>query len=112
MNGDHIQMETSTAADAMGRVASGGQTMSTDWQSCQSEISGLAGQLGSGTMGAAFLSGYQEPAAQAMRDADQCCQTPGTLAEKGTAAVGTYQSVDTASASAVGAPTSPTNQLP
>jgi hypothetical protein len=108
MIGDHIQMETSTTAEAMGRVASGGQAMSTEWQSCQSEISGLAGQLGQGTMGAAFLSGYQEPAAQAMRDADQCCQKPGTLAEAGTMAVGTYESADTASASAVGAPTSPT----
>jgi hypothetical protein len=108
MNGDHIQMETATTADAMGRVATGGQNMATEWQSCQSEISGLAGQLGGGTMGAAFLAGYQEPAAQAMRDADQCCQTPGALAEAGNMAVGTYQSADAASAAAVGAPTSPT----
>jgi hypothetical protein len=112
MNGDQMQMETSAAADAMGRVSSGGQTMATEWQSCQSEISGLAGQLGQGTMGTAFLSGYQEPAAQAMRDADQCCQQPSTLAEKGNTAVDTYQSADSASATAVGAPTAPTNPLP
>jgi hypothetical protein len=109
MAGDHIHMETATTADAMGRVASGGQTMATDWQSCQSEITGLAGQLGGGVLGAAFLAGYQEPAAQAMRDADQCCQVPGTLADKGNTAVSTYQSADTASAGAVSAPTS---QLP
>lgn len=112
MNGDHIHMETTATADAMSRVASGGQAMTSDWQSCQSEISGLAGQLGGGVMGTAFLTGYQEPAAQAMRDADQCCQTPGTLADAGNMAVGTYQSTDAASANAVGAPTAPTNQLP
>jgi hypothetical protein len=112
MNGDQLNMETAATGDAMGRVASGGQTMSTEWQSCQSEISGLAGQLGQGTMGAAFLSGYQEPAAQAMRDADQCCQQPGTLAEKGSTAVGTYQSAETASASAVSAPSAPSSPTP
>jgi hypothetical protein len=110
--GDQLHMETATTADAMGRVASGGQTMATEWQSCQSEISGLAGQLGQGTMGTAFLGGFQEPAAQAMRDADQCCQQPTTLAEKGTMAVDTYQSAEEASAAAVRAPTAPTDQLP
>ncbi len=94
MGDDQIHMQTASVAAAMGRMATAGQTMAGDWRAIGGEVAGLGGQLGRGDLGAAFLAGYREPAAQVTAAADRCCQEPTALADMGTANVDSYQSVD------------------
>jgi hypothetical protein len=91
---DGMDMTTEPATEGMGRVATAGQHMSTDWAAADTRISGLAGQLGAGPMGAAFLSGYGEPATQVSQTVAQCCRMPGDLAARGHTCVETYVDTD------------------
>lgn len=105
-----VNMDPAATANAMGRVADAGRSMTSEWHAIEAEIAGLAGQLGRGDLGAAYLAGYRESAAQAARAADQCCRTPGVLADKGNACVGAYRSTDDAAANgfrSVAPPASP-----
>lgn len=107
MGDDGIRMTTASTADAMGRIAAAGQTMAGDWRTVGAEIAGLAGQLGKGDLGAAFIAGYQGPAAQVARDADQYCQEPDVLAGKGNRSVDTYGTADATSRDVVSAVETP-----
>lgn len=96
MGDDGIHMDTASTADAMDRIATAGQTMAGDWRTVGGEITSLGGQLGRGDLGAAFLAGYQELAAQVASDAGQRCQEPGLLADVGNACIDSYRSADAA----------------
>lgn len=96
MGGNRIRMDTDLVADAMDRMTNAGQHMSTDWTTASTAVADLTAKLGRGDLGAAFLAGYQTPAAQASDTATRCCQTPSQLADKGTTSVNTYTSTDTA----------------
>jgi hypothetical protein len=101
MGDDEIYMDTVSTADAVGRVAAAGQTMTVDWRGVSAEITSLGGQLGRGDLGAAFLDGYRQPAAQVASDADRHCRRPGQLADLGNACVNLYRSADATGAGAI-----------
>ncbi|NKE61189.1 hypothetical protein FXN61_32215 [Lentzea sp. PSKA42] len=103
MGDDGLHMDTASTAAAMDRIANAGQTMTGDWRTVSAEITSLGGQLGRGDLGAAFLAGYGELAAQVASDAEQRCQVPGLLADAGNACVDSYRSADAAGAGVISA---------
>jgi hypothetical protein len=91
---DGMSMVPAPAADAMSRLATAGDDMTSGWRAVDTELTGLTGQLGRGVLGAAFMAGYREAATQTARAVEQCCQVPGRLAAKGTTSVDSYVSND------------------
>ncbi|WP_424186520.1 hypothetical protein ACOBQX_01525 [Actinokineospora sp. G85] len=94
MGDDAIDMDTTSTAEAMSRIATAGQAMAGGWRAAGAEITGLGGQLGRGDLGAAFLAGYRDLAARVAGDADHRCQEPGQLAAAGAASIDAYRSAD------------------
>lgn len=91
---DRIDMDPDTTTDAMNLMDRTSQYLSTDWGATSSRLSLLAGQLGGGELGAAYLSGYQQPAAETVTAVEHQCQQPGRLAAMGHQCVGLYRSTD------------------
>jgi hypothetical protein len=112
----HIDMDTAATSDAISLIAAAGQRMADGWRSASSEINGLVGQLGRGELGAAFLDGYQQPAAETASVVDRCCQVPGRFAEAGNRCIAVYESADSRSRNnfdSINAPAPPaSSQLP
>jgi hypothetical protein len=101
MGDDQIHMDTASTTEAMNRVAVAGRTMTDDWHGASAEITHLAGQLGRGDLGTAFLDAYLTPAAQIANNADQHCQRPQQLADTGNACIDSYRSADAACADTI-----------
>lgn len=91
---DDIGMRPAPAGATMNRLAEAGTTMTDGWRSANAELSSLAGQLGKGELGAAFLAGYQQPAADTAKVVAQCCAAPGKFAESGNQIVAQYVAAD------------------
>ena len=68
--------------------------MAADWGAAKAEIAGMAGQLGKGELGAAFLAAYRQLAAEVADVADQCCQRPSEFAAAGNQAINAFVAVD------------------
>jgi hypothetical protein len=94
MGADRFHLEAAPAGDAVSRVDAAGQEMTSQWQAVAAEVAGLAGQLGRGELGAAFLAGYRAPAEQVSRAADRYSGAPGRIAGAAGAGIGDYQSTD------------------
>jgi hypothetical protein len=78
----------------LNRLNTVSERMTTAWGTTKAEITGLAGQLGHGELGAAFLAGYQQLATEISEAVDQCCQRPGQFAATGNQAVTGFVTVD------------------
>lgn len=91
---DRIGMFTAATRDQLTRLAAAGERMTAEWGATQPKIAELAGQLGKGELGAAFLAGYQQPAAETARAVDQCCALPGQYATTGHQCVTQYTTAD------------------
>jgi hypothetical protein len=91
---DRIGMHTTAAQEQMTRLTAAGQHMTTEWGTTTKKLADLAGQLGKGDLGAAFLAGYQQPAADTTRAVDQCVALPGQYATTGGQCVTQYTNAD------------------
>lgn len=91
---DKIGMHTEAATDTMSRLTAAGERMTTEWGTTSTQVTKLAGQLGKGDLGAAFLDGYQQPAADTARVVGQCCALPGQYATSGAQCVAQYVTAD------------------
>lgn len=87
-------MNPTPAGAAMNRLAETGTAMTEGWRAAAGEVAALAGQLGKGELGAAFVAGYRQPAEDTAKAADQCCQLPGRFAASGTQCVAQYVAAD------------------
>jgi hypothetical protein len=75
-----------------------GSALSADWGAVSTRLTSLAGQLGQGELGAAYLDGYRQPAAETAAAVDQHCGQPGRLAAAGHQCIDMYRSADRAAA--------------
>jgi len=66
-----MDMRTEAMSKAMEVMDAAGRTMTTDWGTVSERLTGLAGQLGGGELGAAFLERYGQ-AATATAEAVGC----------------------------------------
>jgi hypothetical protein len=95
---DGIDMDSDATTNAMELMDVAGRTMSADWGAVSTRLASLAGQLGQGELGAAYLDGYRQPAAETAAAVDQHCGLPGRLAAAGHQCIGIYRSADRAGA--------------
>jgi hypothetical protein len=91
---DRIGMHTTAARDQMSKLTATGERLTTGWGTTSKQVADLAGQLGGGELGAAFLAGYAQPAADTARAVDQCCALPTQYATTGAGSVTQYTSAD------------------
>lgn len=98
---EHLRMDVAGAQDAMSRLSAAGERMTTAWRAASSELDGLASGLGAGELGAAFLAGYQQPAADTRKIADQYCELPARFAETGRQGIANVQTLDTEGGNAI-----------
>ena len=91
---DGIDMHPGATTDAMDLMDEAGRFMSTHWGAISDRLDLLAGQLGQGELGAAYLAGYQPAAAATAATVESHCQRPGRLAAMGHQCVNTYRSAD------------------
>jgi hypothetical protein len=100
---DHIGMHPAAAQAQMSRLTAAGERMTTGWGTTSKQVTDLAGQLGKGELGAAFLAGYQQPATETATAVEQCCALPGQYATTGTGCVAQYTSADNHGGQAINA---------
>jgi hypothetical protein len=91
---DNPRVRPADTASTLKTLTTIGERMATDWKTISTEIANLAGQLGKGELGAAFLASYQQPATDTARAVDQCCQRPHEYATTGTQSVTQLTGVD------------------
>jgi hypothetical protein len=91
---DRLDMDTGATTGAMRRVAVTGDQMDSGWRAVSARLDGAVGQLGRGELGAAFMAGYETPAAETAATVGRHCQVPGRLADMGHACVAAYESAD------------------
>jgi hypothetical protein len=91
---DGIGMYTAAAHAQMTRLTAAGERMATDWGTTSKQVADLVGRLGKGELGAAFLAGYRQPAAETARVVEQCCALPDQYATSGTSSVAQYTTGD------------------
>jgi hypothetical protein len=84
-------MYPAATSDAMRVMAAAGDDMGGGWGAVRDGLGDLVGQLGLGELGAAFMAGYETPAAETTAIVDRCCQGPGRLAEVGSRCAAAYQ---------------------
>jgi hypothetical protein len=95
---DGIDMDLDPTTEAMNRIDRVGQTLRTDWSATRDQLSALAGQLGQGELGAAYLEASQRPATETMTAVDDHCERHGRLSATGHECVDLYRSADSRSA--------------
>ena len=100
---DHMRMDTAETAHQMNLIAASGEAMATGWRTAAAHIAELAGQLGRGVLGTAFMDGYRNEAAATATAIAKCCEEPGQLAAAGSSAVTTYIAADDHSADVLNA---------
>jgi len=91
---DGIDMDSEATTSAMAQLDQAGSSMSTGWGEVSTRLRSLSGRLGQGELGAAYMDGYQRPAAETTAAVDQHCSHPGRLAAIGHQCVGLYQTAD------------------
>jgi hypothetical protein len=91
---DGVSMETDWTTGAMDLMDAAGRAMSTDWGLVKDQLTTLAGRLGQGELGAAYLDRYQPAAAETAAAVEVHCRQPGQLASVGHQCVGLYLAAD------------------
>lgn len=95
---DGIHMDPGATIGAMESMSRTGDQLSTDWGAINGRLTALAGRLGQGELGQAYLAAYRQPAADTAAAVDDHCQHPGRLAGVGHQCVDLYRSADQNSA--------------
>ncbi|MGH3762744.1 hypothetical protein [Actinophytocola sp.] len=101
--GDRAAMDPAAAGDGLRALRTAGDDFVSGWTAASSQISGLAGQLGGGPLGQAFMSSYQPGATEVAASADRGSVVPGQYADAGESCLGLYGGMDGESAAGFGA---------
>jgi hypothetical protein len=104
-----MDMSTDAMSKAMEMMDTAGRTMTTDWGTVSERLTGLAGQLGGGELGAAFLDRYGQAAAATAAAVGDHCRHPGLMAAAGHRCADLYATADQNVAGSLGpvAPAAP-----
>jgi hypothetical protein len=91
---DGVSMETDGTTGAMDLMDEAGRMMNTGWGGVSERLTMLAGRLGQGELGAAYLDRYQPAATETAAAVEAHCAQPGRLAAVGHQCVDLYRTAD------------------
>lgn len=94
MDGSGPTLFPEQANSTLNKLGTVSDRMAADWGTAKAEIAGMAGQLGKGELGAAFIAAYRQLATEVADVADQCCQRPSEFTAAGNQAVNAFVTVD------------------
>lgn len=97
-----MDMDTDAMSTAMEVMDTAGRTMTTDWGTVSERLTGLAGQLGGGELGAAFLDRYGQAATATAEAVGNHCRQPGLMAAVGHQCAALYTTADQNAAGSLG----------
>ena len=98
---DGMAMHVQQAEAGIERVGTAATELRSGWTSVHSSITGSAGRLGKGVLGAAFMGGYSAPAADLARQVDTGCESIDQLYTGARPAPAEYQESQVAGAAAI-----------
>ncbi|MDG4831815.1 hypothetical protein O7627_21275 [Solwaraspora sp. WMMD1047] len=91
---DGVSMETDGTTGAMDLMDEAGRMLNTGWGEVSERLTMMAGRLGQGELGAAYLERYQPAATETTAAVEAHCRQPGRLAAVGHQCVDLYRTAD------------------
>lgn len=99
---DGANIDPAGVAGALAALRAAGDRFAAGWAAAGGTINALAGGLGNGPLGQAFMAAYRPGAEAVARSADEGSRVPGVYADTGAQCVAGYVSADGTSAAAIG----------